>query len=254
MPITLVSIFSLFFPAVLICGGAYLTYRGLVRLSVGKSIKGKTSCPQPVLSHASKTKCAYSRTIVERYGGGTNWIPIVVLEAKTPFSIGREKVAGAAFEVSKFNLYKGYAEGAPKGIIRRTRGLLSGIGRRFVGKMRATPEMRPFNFLWGYLEGDVEKEVSETDQIPEAVIASLLSHVKAAEVKTHLHRPLRIREYVLPEGALATLLRISGAEPLVSDMDVESARTALRERSFLGIVAGATFILVGVLVALFIAL
>jgi len=254
MPITFVSVFGLFFPTALICGGAYLAYRGFVRMNTGKAIRGKVACVQPALSPASKTKCVYSRTVVERYGSGTVWIPLVVLEARAPFSMGREKVTGAVFEISKFNLYKGYAEGAPKGIIRRTQGLLSGIGQRFLDKMRAIPEMRPFNFFWGYLEGNVEKEVSETDQIPKAVITSLLSHVKAAEVKNNLHQPLRIREYILAEGASATLLKIPGAEPLVSDMDAESARTALRERSFLGIVAGGAFMLVGTLAALFMVL
>ena len=250
MPITLVSIFGLFFPAVLICGGAYLAYRGVVRLGAGKAMKGKIACAQPVLSHASRTHCAYVRTVVERHGGGTRWIPLAVLVARAPFSIGREKVSRAVFEISKFNLYKGHAEGAPKGMVRRAKGAIS----KFLTRLAATKTFRGLGFLSGYLEDDADSEVRESDVIPAAVIKSLLSRVEAAEVRSHLHRPLRIREYVLAEGAMATLLKIPGAEPLVSDMDEESARTALRERSLLGIAAGGAFMLVGALAALFMAL
>lgn len=222
-----------------------MVYRGLVRMGAGKAIKGKVSCPEPVLSPASRIKCAYSRTVIDRYGGGTRWIPLAVLEAKAPFSIGREKVTDATFEISKFNLYKGYAEGAPKGVVRRAKGMFS----KFLTRVATSEALRGFTVLRNYIADDAG-EVHEGDVIPATVIKSILSHPGTEEVKSNLSRPLRIREYVLGEGAPAILLGIQGAEPLVSDMDEESSRTVLRERSFLGVVAGGSFIAVGILAAL----
>lgn len=250
MPTTIFSVFGMFFPAALICGGAYLAYLGFARVGAGRAVKGRIMCAEPALSHATRTKCAYSRTVVERYGGGSRWIPVAVLEAKAPFSIGREQVRNAAFEISEFSMYKGYAEGAPKGIVKKTAGLLSKSWRWLLGTVLSGRRTGAFGVIL-YPEGGVEKEVNETDEIPKAVIASLLSFPAAAEVRFHLSRPLRIREYVLPLGARATMLAAPGAGPFVSDMGEEAARAALRERSFAGIAAGGALILVGILAAIF---
>lgn len=253
------QIFALFFPAALVLGGAHLILKGYRRSGLqgaSKAVRGRVSCGAAVLSPASQTRCAYARTLVERYAGGTRWIPVALLEARVPFSVGKKQVmpAAALFEVAKHNTFKGYAEGAPKTIIRRAKGALSGVWQRFVDRLRGQKHAAPFGFLLGFLEGNAEKEVHESDVIPKDVITSIIRQPQAGGVAKHLKSALRIREYIIPEGGMVTLLPLSGGETVVSDMAEENARSAARERAFLGIVAGSVSALVGILVALFIVL
>lgn len=256
MGLTFVSVFGLFFPAALLLGGAYLAYRGLSRLSPDRAARGKISCPEPALSHASRIPCAYCRTVVERHGGGSRWIPLLVMEKRARFRVGRERFLKATFEVSRSNVYKGYAEGAPRGLARRIGGALSKARSgvfQWLARHPLVPKggnVRALLMLFDDPESfGAETEIRETDRIPKAVVSSILSYPEAAEVRANLSRPLRIREYVLPVGASVVVL--GRGEPFVSDLGEADARAALRERSLLGIVAGATFMLVAALAALF---
>jgi hypothetical protein len=189
------EIIMLIFPIILTLAGGYLLYRGAIRKLERKvSVSGQVSPIEPLLSHISSQKCAYSKVVVEFYQRGTSpWKEIYSFESKVLFKIGGKTVdpAHAAFVLPAPKRFEGYLRPNP--------GLFDMIG----------PGIRGLRGI-----ADITSEVSPGEILDEHVFKTVLSLPGAKErMKNYLHGAIRVTEHCLPLGTDVTVVIDPAAPP-----------------------------------------
>lgn len=242
----------LVFPAVVLVGGAYLVYKNLRRDYVFGNIEktkidslsaqptefsGIARCQKPLQSHVTKQNCVYSRATVEYEGTESRWRPIVSVEKKAPFFVeddsGRVAIdpSDADFQISGPSTFVGCS---------LHHGQKGTIGASILARAGAT----------GVLRGIVLP--NDREAIDETALDALLENPEARQkMATYLTKPLRIKEYTIPEGTKLYLVggaSESTAKPMLIS-DKESARLSLREKAYFDIFKGACLIALSLLTA-----
>src|SRR5208283_4897525 len=229
MAFTILSVFSLFLPLAMFLGGAYIAYRG-VNWKKG-SLSGTVSSASIMESFPSKQRCVYYRTVVEYYSGAPKqWKEAMAFSPsldKNQFIISGKSVdvSKAVFEISNRITYKGYVSA-------RFRGM---IGRFMEYTSKTAPVEIALELMHTAGLRDQDDFVSRNEYLPDEIVSSLLSKPGSKELSKHLGKPLRIHEYIIPEGAM---IYVSGADSQSSPTelvisDTDTAGASAREQAII---------------------
>ncbi|MFH0884639.1 MAG: hypothetical protein V1861_02935 [Candidatus Micrarchaeota archaeon] len=230
------EIILLIFPIILSLAGGYLLYRGAVRkLQKRDAISGAVAEAEPLLSHISAQRCAYSKVVVEYYQRGANpWKEIYSFESKVPFKIGAKTVdpTHASFSLPVPKRFEGY--------IRPNPGLFDMIG----------PGIRQLRGM-----ADITSEISPGEVLDGHALNIVLSLPGAKErMKNYMKGAIRVTEHCLPLGTEVTVAidpaapqgsanRISGTLEYPLVISVHGAHSIMDEKALMSMGLGAFLVL-----------
>lgn len=229
MAFGILSVFGLFFPAIIFVFGAFLFYRGMEWRK--GSFSGPATSRSSFRSLASGTQCIYQRIVVEYRDRGYNpWKTAIDVDMRPSFLVGKKPfdTAKAVFEIKGGNVFKGYA-GA------KFRGMIGGFLHE---ASKSAPVELGMEVLDAAGLSDPESFVSRDQYLDDDLVSKLLELRGGDKLKRHIGRALRVSEYVIPVG---TEVYISGAdtsEVVVSDSGAADAESSLREKSIMRAAAG----------------
>ncbi len=229
----------LLFPTAALLAGAFLLIRGYLKLQLVPAItSGPVSSPGKMKEPLSGQPCAYYRLVLECYRGGASpWRTLASMEGRADLMVGKTLIRP---DFADFQLKARVTEG----FVRREPGLLE--------EMRT---MYPLRLAKGILRASPFSHDPFEERFLEDSFVTVLKGLDPLKKKLadNIRRPLRITEYVLPEGAKAF---VSGGKSaggilsgelenrlIITDSDEGDIRSAVRDRAAASIAAGA-FLLV----------
>ncbi len=229
---------SLFFPFAMLIAGGYLLARGLRRPAAAEALRGRVSSSGAFESHITRTKCVYSRVVVEQYRRGHDpWERVFSVERREPFTVSGRKVdpARADMRTSLPTAYVGY--------MRPGKGLVQEL----------SANLRQVQGL-----ADITSEVAPNEYLDDQVIVALLAIPGARDrLRKHMGKALRVTEHVIsassevsvfadPSMPQAAGAPISGTEEfplIITDSAAARAKSIMSEKSLASIALGALLII-----------
>jgi hypothetical protein len=260
MAFNVLSIFSLFLPATVFAGGAFIFYKGYsLGMDSGKEgrLSGKAETSAPLLSTLSGKKCVYCRMSVEcNSGGKENWEKIIVLESATPFSVAGTAInqSKAAFHISRKESVSGRMSKKFREPFRALVDLAKNatLINLLINTIKSVYRFVRRTFL--YMTGSTDPE-SDDKFIDDRIIDAIISRPGGKELLKHYGKVIRITEEFIPEGEA---IYIAGADPkgevVVSDKDDGSADSFRREQGFVRMGVGAGLIILSLMISVLILL
>jgi len=237
-----------FFPFMMLIAGGYLIARGLRRSKPAVAVRGRMSSSSAFESHISKTKCVYSRVVVEQYRRGHNpWETIFTSERREPFTISGRKIdpAHADMRTSAPSSFTGY--------MRPGRGLVQELAAN-VRQVRGIV--------------DITSEVAPNEYLDDQVVVALLAVPGARDrLRKYSGKALRITEYIIsastnvsvfvdpagPSGADGVIRGSTEFPLIITDSPVSKASAVMGEKSLLSIALGSLLIMAAIGLSLFLA-
>ncbi len=229
-------------------GGAYIAYRGMNWKK--SALSGIVSSTATFESFPSNQKCVYYNTVVEYYSGAPKqWKEAMVFGASMDnkqFIISGKSVdvSKAVFEITNRITYKGYVSSRFRGV----------IGSFMEYTSKTAPVEIALELMHTAGLRDQDDFVSRNEYLPDETVSSLLSKPGGKELSKHLGKPLRIHEYIIPEGATIYVSGTDGTDTPTEIVisDTNTAEASARERAIVRMAIGGGLIVLSLMISVLI--
>jgi hypothetical protein len=195
----------------------------------------------------------YYRTVVEYYSGSPKqWEQIMAfgssLKNEQFIISGRSvDVSKAAFEVSNHIAYKGYVSSKFRGVV--------GAFMEYTSK--AAPVEIALELMHTAGLRDQDDFVSRNEYLSDEIVSVLLSKPGGKELARHFSKPMRVQEYVIPEGATLYVSGVDGTASSPSEVvisDTDTAGASAREQAIIRMAIGGGLIVLSLVISVLILL